>query len=700
MKRHQLIALAAIVLVACVDGGRSNGPSFAISDAVHDGGTAGFYFLPPMVPNPTPTGTFDRFRSPAVEICQLLGDEDTACTTTIATFTMTSGVGSVIRVVPPDEHYIVNWHTNLFPNLLSTPTIYRIQVFDQESAPRKLLGFADVQLADNGKEAKSLTSGQMIGLVDGRTLPIKFRIEFGAVDLCPDTPDPCAKATVGPDGGPLVATDDAGVALAFADFPAGWTDTPREVTISQIVSGCDGACQPGQGPLAGAPEGVRQYPLFFEYSTVPPSTPEEPFNLPVRIGVCNVGAEFGDAFHPPHRGTTALALGAVEDHGFVILDFAPTGDLLGGCVGVTPTPGVGGGEIGLNRLDGGWQGLLARAGVLAANVFAPRTLNAAVLVDGGMGGSTEFFSPVGTVDTATAAADLTIHDLSISPANPTAGASVTLGAIVSNSGGATAAPATVMLCIVQFLDGGTGSTCAQMESPTLAPGTSATISGEVSVFGPGSYAVVASVDTFEVVPESDETNNNGVGPAFRVTAPPPTLDGVMVPGEWDDAAQTSFTVNVPGGTTDGILFVKNDGENLYLAVRFARDVVDETSLLGFEFDNNSNGAGPEDGDEYFNFAPGTGFSDAYRSTCGELPAGCVTNDRTDGAGAFHNDGAFSVYELSHSLNSGETGKDFALIAPTRIGVMLQLTVGTAQTRFPAGPFPTYMTISITASASP
>jgi hypothetical protein len=399
MKRLKLLPLAAIALIGCLDGTgprRPGRPNALISDGAHGTTHTFFFFLPPMVPKPTPTGTFDRFRSPAVEICQLAGDENSSCTTTIATFTMTSGPGSVIRVVPADKHYIVNWHTNLFPALLPSPTIYRIQVFDQVSA--LLLGFADVQLADNGKEAKSLTSDQMIGLVDGRTLPIKFRIEFGAVDLCPEPEitEPCARATVGTDGGQLVATDDDGVPLAFADFPAGWTDTPREVEIRQLVNECDGECGPGEGPLGGAPVGARQYPLFFEYTTIPLATPEAPFNRSVRIGVCNVGDE--GAFHPP-PGTTVLALGATEEHGFTILDLAPTSDLLGGCVGVTPTPGEGGEEVGLNRLDG-WQGLLARAGMLAANVLAPRALEAAVVVDGGMGGSTDFFSPVGTVDTA------------------------------------------------------------------------------------------------------------------------------------------------------------------------------------------------------------------------------------------------------------------------------------------------------------
>ncbi len=408
MKRLKLLPLVAIALVGCLDGTgprRPGGPNAEISDGAHGTTHKFFFFLPPMVPNPTltgtfPTGTFNRFLSPVVQICELAGASCGSTPVVIATFTTTTGPGSeTVRLT--GEQYEVNWHTNEFT--LNPIIDYRIRVLVEGVE----LGFADVNVGSTGKELRNVNTNEEIPLVDGRTLPIKFRIEFGAVDYCPNSADACARATVGTDGGQLVATDDDGVPLAFADFPPGWTSVPREVVIAQIVRGCgvEGGevCGPGEGPLKGAPAGVRQYPLFFEYTTDPPSSPETPFNLPVRIGVCNVGAgddSEGFEFHPPHRETTFLALGATEDHGFTILDVAPTGDLLGACMNVEPIPGGGIDEIGLNRLDG-WQGLLARAGGFAANLLAPRALEAVVLVDGGMGGSTDFFSPVGTVDIGT-----------------------------------------------------------------------------------------------------------------------------------------------------------------------------------------------------------------------------------------------------------------------------------------------------------
>ena len=82
-------------------------PSFAISDAVHGGANEHFYWLPPLVPAPSPTGTFDGSLAPAVRITEF------AAGTLVAEFTTTTGPGSeTVRVVPEDEHYIVNWHTS------------------------------------------------------------------------------------------------------------------------------------------------------------------------------------------------------------------------------------------------------------------------------------------------------------------------------------------------------------------------------------------------------------------------------------------------------------------------------------------------------------------------------------------------------------------------------------------------------------
>lgn len=152
-------------------------PSFEILDGAH-GGNVHFYFLPPLVTSPTATGIFDGSETPTVVVCQLAG---TACGPIVAQFSMTSGTGSeVIRVDATDQLYIVNWDTDQCPAgpcTLSPDNIYRIQVFVAGTE----LGHADVQVVTNQQQAKSVSTGQYFALVDGRTLPVKFRIEVGAV---------------------------------------------------------------------------------------------------------------------------------------------------------------------------------------------------------------------------------------------------------------------------------------------------------------------------------------------------------------------------------------------------------------------------------------------------------------------------------------------------------------------------------------
>ena len=74
---------------------RIGGPALAISDGAH-GGNPHFFFLPPLVPNPNPTGTFDPAVTPTVVICALSGS---ACGATIATYTTTTGPnGEVVKL--------------------------------------------------------------------------------------------------------------------------------------------------------------------------------------------------------------------------------------------------------------------------------------------------------------------------------------------------------------------------------------------------------------------------------------------------------------------------------------------------------------------------------------------------------------------------------------------------------------------------
>ena len=178
MRSARLYSLLLLALAACTGddlvtgpGSPISTPSFVISDGAH-AGNPHFFFLPPMVPAPSPTGTFDATQQPEVKICQLVSG---ACVATVAVFTMSTGPGSeTIRVVPADQHYIVNWHTDRFG--LTIGATYRINVL----IGNQVLGFADVVPIGTGK-AKNAVTGDDIALKDGSTLPIKFRIEHGAV---------------------------------------------------------------------------------------------------------------------------------------------------------------------------------------------------------------------------------------------------------------------------------------------------------------------------------------------------------------------------------------------------------------------------------------------------------------------------------------------------------------------------------------
>ncbi len=192
-------------------------PGFAISDAVHGGGNEHFFWLPPMVGAPAGfNGAFDGSLAPEVRICEW----DGGCAVEIARYTTTTGPGSeTVRVSPADEHYAVSWRTSDF-DVTPGPT-YRISVFVDGLE----LGLADVQLVTNGNEARNITTSELIGLKDGRTLPVRFRIEEGATEV--------------DNQGPI--TSD----VAFSEDPA---TAGQTVTLTATV---DDAATGGR-PIAGA----------------------------------------------------------------------------------------------------------------------------------------------------------------------------------------------------------------------------------------------------------------------------------------------------------------------------------------------------------------------------------------------------------------------------------------------------------------
>ena len=131
-------------------------------------GVAGFHFLQPLAGNPVFSGVFDGSLSPTVDICLPAGQ---GCSLPlIARYTMTSGVGSEVIKVGASQ-YFVNWQTKQFR--LTPSTVYRIRV----SVGTTALGYTDVTVVNNA----SSSIGGTAMLVSGSTLPIRFRIEVGAV---------------------------------------------------------------------------------------------------------------------------------------------------------------------------------------------------------------------------------------------------------------------------------------------------------------------------------------------------------------------------------------------------------------------------------------------------------------------------------------------------------------------------------------
>jgi alpha-tubulin suppressor-like RCC1 family protein len=174
-----LIAASAFALAgsACRDeatGPDSHQPAFAISDAGHDTGNPHFFWLPPMMPPSTPGGTFDPMVDAEVSICEW---SNSACAADpIVRFSRHTGEGSeLLRVELGDQQYIVNWH--LGSNGVVAGRIYRISVI----ADGAVLGFADVQVESNGRALKNVETNQYIPVLDGQSVPIKFRIEEGAL---------------------------------------------------------------------------------------------------------------------------------------------------------------------------------------------------------------------------------------------------------------------------------------------------------------------------------------------------------------------------------------------------------------------------------------------------------------------------------------------------------------------------------------
>src|SRR6266550_2157222 len=239
-----------LIVEACASADRPTaprlGPEFAISDGVHEGGTPGFYFLPPIVAQPAFSGSFDAdiaTLNPQIAICDITDGPDSNCggaggTSAVGVFTTAST--PAITVDLTTSQYQVKWDTRA-AGFVAGHT-YRVHVTAGASGARRELGFADVLLTTTPGDAKDATTGDLIVAKDGRTLPIHFRIEAGIVGSVSVSAATPSVATGGTDLLTATVQDLHGAPLVSATVA--WTVTAAPGVVASLA--------PTSGPTNGS----------------------------------------------------------------------------------------------------------------------------------------------------------------------------------------------------------------------------------------------------------------------------------------------------------------------------------------------------------------------------------------------------------------------------------------------------------------
>src|SRR6266550_8941599 len=239
-RRLAWLISALLIVEACVSGERPTaprfGPEFAISDGVHEGGTPGFYFLPPMVAQPAFSGSFDAdiaTLNPQIAICDITDGPDNNCggaggTSALIVFTTTST--PAITVDPTTEQYGVSWDTRAAGFADHT---YRVHVTAGAGGARRELGLADVLLTTKPGQAKHVGPGDLIVVKDGRPLPIHFRIEGGIAGSVSVSAASQSVATGGTDLLTATVQDLHGAPLVGASVT--WTVTAAPGVVASLA---------------------------------------------------------------------------------------------------------------------------------------------------------------------------------------------------------------------------------------------------------------------------------------------------------------------------------------------------------------------------------------------------------------------------------------------------------------------------------
>ena len=696
MKRIAVAAIAALVVFGCTDQPAPSAPGQAMAFDVSDGAHAGnahFFFLPPLVTQPTFSGEFNPSLKPLVEICHLTADP------TCQSFT-TRFDPSQIQVDPINEQYHVNWNTS--PSVLVSSDTYRVRAiigniattssgsacptvsgFPADQPGCKELGFRDVIPVATPQEVPKDQSEAFYVFLNGSTNPIKFRIEKGA--LCAPGVTDCGEGAVDSQGGTLQAR--------FSNLlvPTGALTGEVTVVIQKLP------CTAG-GRVQFVPADLPQFEGCYDYRTFPEGIQ---FSQNYVVGMCvkeptglSIAQENALQIHKfepddPGAGVQALLEATPPTLDCTDFDLAEAGAI--------PTWNLA--RRGWRALERGLGSWLNPPAVYAAHTKggSGSTLSHLVWALPAQMAKLQGDNQTTLVNTAVAVPPAVVVT---DPNGPVQGATVHF---TPSAGSTVTLPPNAVPCL---------SDQSLMCAPTDAQGKAQVASWTL---GPtaGTYTLVASGVGLGSTPTTSGVLPTG-SVTFTATAckpgfgTPQAIDGVINNGEWACAQHADFTAKLSGGSgTPATLFWMNDGTKLYLAVRVQRSSADKVNTLQFNFDNNnsantSNTGVAETGDDILIQDGATGFSDNYltskctnssQSSCGvtDLSAGGTK----DGLGAYKNQGGYTMYELAHPLNSGDTGRDFALSLGGRVGLFLTLQLGSGaqgNTQWPG--FRRYLTINI------
>lgn len=213
--------------------------------------SAGFTFLPPLVPAGPTDGVFDPQADVTVEVRLIEPADGTALANpVVAVFsTAAAAAGAQIWVNVTAKTYHANWQ--ITPTILGELGTYRISV----SVAAETVGSLDVVVAGPGV-VQSKATGAAIALVNGDTLPIKFwlglcaSVRCKALDSCHDVGvcDPGTGQCSNPSKADGSACDD-GDSCTQVDGCEGGVCVGGQPVVCEGVTQCHGlgACDPGTG---------------------------------------------------------------------------------------------------------------------------------------------------------------------------------------------------------------------------------------------------------------------------------------------------------------------------------------------------------------------------------------------------------------------------------------------------------------------